>query len=141
MERKKEIRMVSVRFMSWVALITLLATLACWGYMDYTETSGLYAPMAVSAAFSIVVSLAETLIWQKIVISAPDYLAVFHTSVSGFRLLLALATMFVYYLASGRENMTAFILVFMLYYFMVLAYHAIHFSRLARIYYHHPSKK
>ena len=46
-------------------------------------------------------------------------------------MLLALATMFVYYLVGGRASMLPFFVVFMVFYVAQLIHHSIFFSRAA----------
>ena len=46
-------------------------------------------------------------------------------------MLLALAVMFVYYLACGRSAMLLFFLVFIVFYFVSLAHHSIFFARVS----------
>lgn len=93
--------------------------------------SGLMYPMAVSAVFSIVVELADALVWRKVAKKSPDSLTTFYTAVSGFRMLLALATMLVCYIIVGRDAIMPYILVLLVFYFAMLAHHSIFFSRLS----------
>ena len=46
-------------------------------------------------------------------------------------MLLALATMFVYYLVKGREAMLPFFIVFVVFYVVQLVHHSIFFSRVS----------
>jgi hypothetical protein len=46
-------------------------------------------------------------------------------------MLLALATMFVYYLVVGRGAMLVFVLVFMAFYILSLAHHSVFFARVS----------
>ena len=93
--------------------------------------SGLMYPVAVSAVFSIVVELADALVWRKVAKTSPDSLTTFYTAVSGFRMLLALATMLVCYIIVGRDAIMPYILVLLVFYFAMLAHHSIFFSRLS----------
>ena len=93
--------------------------------------SGLTYPMAVSAVFSIVVESADALVWRKVAKKSPDSLTTFYTAVSGFRMLLALATMLVCYIIVGRDAIMPYILVLLVFYFAMLAHHSIFFSRLS----------
>ena len=93
--------------------------------------SGLMYPMAVSAVFSIVVESADALVWRKVAKKSPDSLTTFYTAVSGFRMLLALATMLVCYIIVGRDAIMPYILVLLVFYFAMLAHHSIFFSRLS----------
>ena len=55
----------------------------------------------------------------------------FYTAVSGFRMLLALGTMLVYYIIMGSETMMTFFLVFVAFYFVLLVHHAIYFAKVS----------
>ena len=92
---------------------------------------GLLIPAIVSVLFTLVVSVAIGLIWRRVAKRSPESLPTFFTAVSGFRMLLALAAMFVYYLACGRSAMLLFFVVFMAFYFVSLAHHSIFFARVS----------
>ena len=106
-----------------LSLLTLLV-MRVW-FLD------LLTAVLVSAAFTLVVCGAIGLIWRYVAKYSPDSLPTFFTAVSGFRLLLALAVMFVYYLADGQNSMLRFFLVFMVFYFASLAHHTIFFARVS----------
>ena len=103
-------------------MLTLLV-MQVW-YLD------LLAPAIVSVAFTLVVCFTIGLVWRYIAKNSPDNLPTFFTAVSGFRLLLALAVMFVYYLLN-KETMLSFFLVFMVFYVASLAHHTIFFARVS----------
>lgn len=88
-------------------------------------------PLIVSAVFSLVFTSADALIWRAVAKKSPESLTTFYTAVSGFRMLLALATMFVYYIICGRESMLEFFLVFMSFYVIHLVHHSVYFARLS----------
>lgn len=106
-----------------LSLLTLLV-MRVW-FLD------LLTVVLVSAAFTLVVCGAIGLIWRYVAKHSPDSLPTFFTAVSGFRLLLALAVMFVYYLADSQNSMLRFFLVFMVFYFASLAHHTIFFARVS----------
>ena len=105
-------------------LITLLV-IRVW-YLDE-----LLVPVIVSAAFTLVVSTALAVIWRKVATKSPDSLPTFFTAASAFRMLLALAVMFVYYLVNGRDAMLVFFLVFMAFYLVSLIHHSVFFARVS----------
>ena len=105
-------------------LISLLV-MQVW-YID-----GLLIPAIVSVLFTLVVSGAIGLIWRRVAKRSPESLPTFFTAVSGFRMLLALAAMFVYYLVFGRSAMLLFFVVFMVFYFVSLIHHSIFFARVS----------
>ena len=88
-------------------------------------------PLVVSTAFCLVVSNVIGLLWRRIAKNSPDNLPTFFTATSGFRMLLALAVMFVYYLVVGRDAMLTFVLVFMVFYFASLIHHSAFFARVS----------
>jgi hypothetical protein len=92
---------------------------------------GLLVPAIISSAFTLVIATVIGLVWRRIATQAPDSLPTFFTAVSGFRMLLALAVMFVYYLVAGRDMMLPFFLVFMVFYLVSLAHHSIFFARVS----------
>lgn len=105
-------------------LITLLV-MRVW-YLDE-----LLVPVIVSAAFTLVVSTALAVIWRRVATKSPDSLPTFFTAASAFRMLLALAVMFVYYLLNGRDAMLVFFLVFMAFYLVSLIHHSVFFARVS----------
>ena len=90
----------------------------------------LLAPAIVSVAFTLVVCFTIGLVWRYIAKNSPDNLPTFFTAVSGFRLLLALAVMFVYYLLN-KKTMLSFFIVFMVFYVASLAHHSFFFARVS----------
>ena len=92
---------------------------------------GLLTPTIIATVFTLDVSAAIGMIWRRVAKSSPESLPTFFTAVSGFRLLLALAVMFIYYLVFGRSAMLLFFVVFIVFYFVSLAHHSIFFARVS----------
>ena len=92
---------------------------------------GLLTPTIIATVFTLVVSAVIGLVWRRVAKRSPESLPTFFTAVSGFRMLLALAVMFVYYLVFGRSAMLLFFVVFMVFYFVSLAHHSIFFARVS----------
>ena len=105
-----------------LALIALLVMQV--KYLD------LLAPVIVSVVFSLVVCVAIALIWRRVAQRSAESLPTFFTAVSGFRMLLALAVMFVYYLVDTQDSMLRFFMVFIVFYFGMLIHHSIFFARI-----------
>ena len=125
-----KIRKVSLSYMrqglyfsAALFLLTLLV-MQVW-FLD------LLTPIIVSVAFTLVVCITIGMIWRYVALNSPDSLPTFFTAVSGFRLLLALAVMFVYYLLDHNDTMLTFFLVFMVFYVASLAHHTIFFARVS----------
>lgn len=119
------------RYIVWSMIYIFILTIGCFILEKLGLFSGLMYPVAVSAVFSIVVESADALVWRKVAKKSPDSLTTFYTAVSGFRMLLALATMFVCYIIVGRDAVAPYIEVMLVYYFVLLAHHSIFFSRLS----------
>ena len=124
-----KIRKVSLSYMrqglyfsAALFLLTLLV-MQVW-FLD------LLMPAIISVAFTLLMCFTIGLLWRYIAKNSPDSLPTFFTAVSGFRLLLALAVMFVYYLLN-KETMLNFFLVFMVFYVASLAHHTIFFARVS----------
>ena len=105
-----------------LALIALLVMQV--RYLD------LLTPVIVSVVYSLTVCVAIALIWQRVAQRSPESLPTFFMAVSGFRLLLALAVMFVYYLVDNQDSMLRFFLVFIAFYFGLLIHHSVFFARI-----------
>ena len=125
----KNIEKLSMTYMRYGLMVTValalvgLMVMQVW-YLD------LLTPIIVSVAFSLVTCVAIAQIWKRVALSSPDSLPTFFTAVSGFRLLLALAVMFVYYLVDTQDYMLRFFMVFIVFYFGMLIHHSIFFARI-----------
>ena len=119
------------KYIVWSMIIVVLLTVAAFLVEKTGLASALMYPVAVSAVFSIVVESADALVWRRVAKKSPDSLTTFYTAVSGFRMLLALATMLVCYIIVGRDAIMPYILVLLVFYFAMLAHHSIFFSRLS----------
>ena len=123
------IEKLSMTYMRYGLMVTValaligLMVMQVW-YLD------LLTPIIVSVAFSLVTCVAIAQIWKRVALSSPDSLPTFFTAVSGFRLLLALAVMFVYYLVDTQDSMLRFFMVFVVFYFGILIHHSIFFARI-----------
>ena len=106
-----------------LTLITLLV-MQIW-FLD------LLTPAIISAIFALVMCWTIGLIWRRVAKRSPESLPTFFTAVSGFRLLLALAVMFVYYLVDTHDSMLRFFLVFIAFYIVSLVHHTIFFARVS----------
>lgn len=90
----------------------------------------LLTPVLVSMCFALIIELSDAFIWKRLENKTEETKATFFMAVSGFRFLLALLMLFVYYFISDRSGMIAFILLFAPYYLAVLVHHSIFFSHL-----------
>lgn len=109
-----------------VAALTIVAFLV----IQIFKLGQLVVPVIVSSVFSLVTAFAYSIVWKIVAVKHPDSLTAFYTASSGFRFLLALVTMLVFYLIEGRGAMLGFVLVFMAAYLIMLVYHTICFSKI-----------
>ena len=117
------------RYLLWSIGLVSLVSVVIYAVAILGDFQGLRMPATVSVVFSLVVNVADILVWRKIACKAPEHLTTFYTAVSGFRMLLALALLLVSYLTmSDKSGMVAFVTVFLAYYFVMLGLHSIFFS-------------
>ena len=118
-------------YIAWSILLTVVLVMLGILAGKCGVMTGLAAPMTVGAVFSIVVEMADALVWRRVARKSPDSLTTFYSAVSGFRMLLALVTMLVCYVVVGRDAVMPYIVVMLVLYFVMLAHHSTFFSRLA----------
>ena len=90
----------------------------------------LMSPIWVSTGFSLIFLLGFAVLWRWIVRKHKDSVTTLYSVVSGFRMLMALFTLFIVFLVVGRAAMLPYVLVFMIFYLVMVAYHSIYFSRI-----------
>ena len=113
-----------------IALFILLNFIASMA-MRYHYVDNIVVPVVVSSLFVLVLEVTAALVWRWVAKKHSDMLPSFFTAVSGFRFLGALVLMAVWYLASGRQEMMTFIVVFLLFYLVSLIHHSIFFSKVS----------
>ena len=111
-------------YMSAALFLLTLLVMQVW-FLD------LLTPAIVSVSFTLLVCITIGVVWNYVAKNSPDSLPTFFTAVSGFRLLLALAVMFVYYLLDSNDTMLRFFIVFMVFYVASLAHHTVFFARVS----------
>ncbi len=125
----KNIEKLSIAYMRYGVMVAVALALVGLMVMQIWFLD-LLTPIIVSVAFSLVTCVAIAQIWKRVALSSPDSLPTFFTAVSGFRLLLALAVMFVYYLVDNQDSMLRFFMVFIVFYIGMLIHHSIFFARI-----------
>ena len=125
----KSIKKLSIAYMRYGVMVAVALALVGLMVMQIWFLD-LLTPIIVSVAFSLVTCVAIAQIWKRVALSSPDSLPTFFTAVSGFRLLLALSVMFVYYLGVNQFSMLRFFMVFIVFYFGMLIHHSIFFARI-----------
>ena len=128
---KQDISKLSILYLVQGIVLTIIATIGTLLVERFTSVGDLRVSVMFSCGFSLAIVLAEGNIWRMVATKHPDSLTTFFTALSGFRMLLALATMFGYYLIAGREAMLPFFLVFMAFYVLLLIHHSIFFAKVS----------
>ena len=113
--------------------ILLTTGLALLGLLvaNVYQASGIIIPLVVSSLFVLVTEVASAFLWRWVAVKHSDMLPSCFTGVSGFRFLVALVVMFVWYLATNRQAIITFFVVFLIFYFVSLIHHSIFFSRVS----------
>ncbi|MCM1079168.1 MAG: hypothetical protein NC344_06010 [Bacteroidales bacterium] len=127
---KKEIEKACNMYIVQLLGIIVVLYVLCEFLTAFGIVSDAIIPVTVSCIFLLAVGSTISLIWKKVAISSPASLTTFFTAVSGFRMLLALITLFGCYVAVGRENMSMYVIVFMACYLVSIAHHAMFFARI-----------
>jgi hypothetical protein len=125
-----DIKRQSFRYIRQQLQIVVALSLVGLLVMQVWHLDTILVPVVVSAVFMLVVSGVYGKLWSVVATKSPDNLTTFYSATSGFRMLLALMTMGVYYLVPGRGTMLVFVLVFMAFYMICLAHHTIFLARL-----------
>ena len=87
--------------------------------------------LVVSVVFTLVIEFADVIIWKFLAKNSVDTLPTFFSAVSGFRMLLAIATLIGCYIAVGRDAMLEYCLVFLVFYLWVIVHHSVFFSHVS----------
>ena len=107
-----------------VAMGTFLLELLVLQLLQYHV---LLAPILTGLSFFLIVEVVVGIIWGQIYQNQVEVKASFLMGVSGFRFLVALLVIFIYFLATGRSTMMSFLLLFVPYYFAMLVHHLLFF--------------
>ena len=87
-------------------------------------------PLIVSVIFSVLVENIDILTWKRVARRSPESLPTFFMGVSGFRMLLGVIVIFIYYLVAEQETMLSFFVVFVIFYVTLLIHHTLFFVRI-----------
>ena len=85
----------------------------------------------VSALFVLTVDVAAALLFRWVATKHANMLPSFFTGVSGFRFLLALMVLAVWFIVSDSKSMKIFFVVFLVFYMVTLVHQSIFFSRVS----------
>ena len=119
------------RYILQTIVVVTFLTNAAFAVSHFAGIEGLVVPIVIAATFALVIDTADALIWRKVATDWADSLPTFFTAVSGFRMLLGIITIAVYYFASTGADMTTFFLTFFAYYIALILHHAIFFARVS----------
>ncbi|QUB46553.1 hypothetical protein J5A66_06020 [Prevotella sp. oral taxon 475] len=125
--------MADIDKLSWyyrkqsILLIAGLTLIAFIGMKVWFQNDSL-TPLIVSTVFSLIVENIDIMIWARIAKRSPENLPTFFMGVSGFRMLLGIGVMFVYYLVADRNTMFLFFLIFAMFYVVLLVHHTTFFA-------------
>ena len=125
--------MADIDKLSWyyrkqsILLIAGLTLIAFIGMKVWFQNDSL-TPLIVSIVFSLIVENIDIMIWARIAKRSPENLPTFFMGVSGFRMLLGIGVMFVYYLVADRNTMFLFFLIFAVFYLVLLVHHTTFFA-------------
>ena len=89
----------------------------------------LMAPTWVSTGFSVAFLIGFALLWRWIEKKKKESLTTLYSVMSGFRMILALFTLFICYLVVGRDAMAPYVIIFMIFYLVMVGFHSIFFAR------------
>ena len=125
--------MADIDKLSWyyrkqsILLIAGLTIIAFIGMKVWFQNDSL-TPLIVSTVFSLIVENIDIMIWARIAKRSTENLPTFFMGVSGFRMLLGIGVMFVYYLVADRNTMFLFFLIFAVFYVVLLVHHTTFFA-------------
>lgn len=126
----EDIKKTTTQYAIQVLIISNLLMLITYGVQYAMEfTPSLLVPMAVSYGFYLVTAGIFSVIWKKVATSNPEMLTTVYMATSGFRMLLALATLTIVYIVVGREQMMPYAVVFMIFYLVAVGHHSYFFAR------------
>lgn len=123
-----EIDKTCKKFVFQIIALTVLSVFVIYTMSYFFEIRNIVRATTVSVTFSFLVGMAEGLVWRMVAKKSPDGLTTFFTAVSGFRMLLAIALIFIFHFIYGREEMLSFCLVFIAFYLVFLIHHSVFFS-------------
>ena len=112
-----------------ILLITGLMLIA-FIVMNVWLLDRILTPLIISVIFSVLVENIDILTWKRVARRSPESLPTFFMGVSGFRMLLGVIVIFIYYLVAEQETMLSFFVVFVIFYVTLLIHHTLFFVRI-----------
>lgn len=126
----EDINKASRQYALQVLIVASVLMLVAYGVQYFAGLGTmLLAPIAVSYAFYLLTACIFSVVWKKVATANPEMLTSVYMATSGFRMLLALATLTVVYFIVGREQMMPYAIVFMIFYLVAVGHHSYFFAR------------
>lgn len=126
--RKNAVRHLWICALSVAALhIALIVVCKCF---EIKEISIYAKASSWAVAFSFVELFVVVHLWKWIASSHLDYLSIYHTAVSGFRMLLVLIILGIMTMVVGRDNIAPYAIAFLAYYTVLLILHSVFFAKM-----------
>ena len=126
--RKNAVRHLWICALSVAALhIALIVVCKCF---EIKEISIYAKASSWAVAFSFVELFVVVHLWKWIASSHLDYLSIYHTAVSGFRMLLVLIILGIMTMVIGRDNIAPYAIAFLAYYTVLLILHSVFFAKM-----------
>ncbi|MCH4147549.1 MAG: hypothetical protein LKG25_02205 [Prevotella sp.] len=109
--------------------ISLIACLFLIGLfvIQVGDFRSMLTPLIICTAYALILEVVDAQVWKRVAKHAPESMSTFYMGASGFRMLSALAVLFIYYLAYDHSGMLAFFLVFAVFYVTILVHHTAFF--------------
>ena len=125
---RSEIKSRAGFYVSQVVILSMLI----WFAFNIWGGESVQLPSSIGCIFTMSFYTIDGWLWYWVVSRHKDYLTSFFTGTSGFRFLMALAVLGIYYWATKGADMITFLWVFMVYYMVLLIHHSIYFSRMSK---------
>lgn len=128
---KAEIKKISIKYiLQSIGIAVMLSMLTILYMIIVDKNSFLLISVIVSALFTTLIDTVDAILWKIVATRHSDMLPTFFTAVSGFRMLLALLVMLIYYLIEGKDIMIPFFIIFMIFYVAMMIHHSRYFMKL-----------
>lgn len=124
---KRTARRYMLQAVTLVLSLGFVGTLLCYALSWEMSPYG-YA-LLVSVAFYTVVACTVGTIWKVIALKYNDMLTSFYMATSGLRMVLALFSLTAIYVVVGRQQISVYAVVFMIFYAVTIGHHSFFFAR------------
>ncbi len=116
-----------VESLSLIGLLTISVLMGTWLLYSMPFVVG---AVCVAVVFQLVACIAYGLVWKKVYAVSPASLPTLYLAASAFRMFAGIATVLVYCFLSGEKvAIRFFVIIFIVYYFVILAYDTWYFVK------------